>query len=1185
MRRLVALLLLLLVAGSAFAGEREEFDYALRLHQEGVYDIAIEQCEAFRRDYPDSYRLDRILFLQGECAWALGDWEAARAVWLRLSLNHPKSDHAAEALLRTADCLERLERPQDALRGLLRVYDYYPESPLAPQALLKAARLQAANPVEQRETLQILLRAFPAHRLAREAELELALGWLRAGESRRGIQGLRRLLQEELGDSLRLRVVLDLGQALAGPDGAAELVQLFESERPRLQHLPGVLRTHLLEGRSRLEAADRQGAMDCLQAAVASSLLPSLEQAPRDSLHLLLGDARCMTGDFAGAGQAWSSMAAQDASVVLRRALAAEWGGKPEDALDLHLQVLRDEDADPDLRLEALDHALGLASAGSLPELGRVLQQLDLGRAAPEALLSVCDGLLAHGRTEAAGRLLESLSLEGEELADDLLALEIRLAAAREDDRRASRLWNTFLQDYPLSPLRPELEVLYDNQVRPRAEAVEMNRRLLELMSTRGQRDEAEEALAFGRLYLEHLGDSTAALSQFDQSLAAGGSPATRLQAAIGRIRAGWSSLSMEERVRQSRQFQAAASAEDPARAGKLRDLELQALLEDAPEQDLELLQGLRRGAEEDPILLRRLLLAAVESLPDPPAEDTLLARRALAWGDTLQILSGLDAPCLLGMARAATLLPDQAARAAMLARELLQGYPAAPEVVEAEILLSSLESTSDEERVALLERIQQERAYHPVAREAGHLLVVLRQREGRWQEALSLCDSLLAGSMVRPAPLPILPARVDPLVYNRGRSLQELGRAREAVEAYRLLLSAAPQGDRAADLLLRLGQCSEALGESEQALLYYRNLNAFYPRTPANARGLVRMASIYAESGRETQALKVYDNLKEERRGDPLVGYGWIRALYAAGQLELGREQMSAYLKRHEAVIDKDTVSAAFNLEKGRFLLRRGRLDDAQKSLKVVTRRYDETRFAAPARLELARVALRAGREDDALELLEGLEKDPRLAAPASLERGWIFQRRGEGARAIAEVRRAVDAATDPASRKLALGRLIVLYRELGFHDGALLGVRQYLDEFPEAPDAFSKRIEVGLLLKELGDLPAAREQFRRLLPLADAEQEAALQFYIGECSFMEKDYRQAVLEFMKVPAIARDSKLDWGVTARYQVGQAWEKLGDTERAIEAYQQIVRERGSGSSYGLAAQERINQLRFRGEGG
>ena len=93
---LTALLALLWLAAELSAGEREEFDYALRLQQEGVYDIAVQQCENFRRLYPDSYLDDRVLMIQGECAWELGDWDNARAAWLRLSLNHPESELAPE---------------------------------------------------------------------------------------------------------------------------------------------------------------------------------------------------------------------------------------------------------------------------------------------------------------------------------------------------------------------------------------------------------------------------------------------------------------------------------------------------------------------------------------------------------------------------------------------------------------------------------------------------------------------------------------------------------------------------------------------------------------------------------------------------------------------------------------------------------------------------------------------------------------------------------------------------------------------------------------------------------------------------------------------------------------------------------------------------------------------------------
>jgi tol-pal system protein YbgF len=66
------------------------------------------------------------------------------------------------------------------------------------------------------------------------------------------------------------------------------------------------------------------------------------------------------------------------------------------------------------------------------------------------------------------------------------------------------------------------------------------------------------------------------------------------------------------------------------------------------------------------------------------------------------------------------------------------------------------------------------------------------------------------------------------------------------------------------------------------------------------------------------------------------------------------------------------------------------------------------------------------------------------------------------------------------------------------------------------------------------------------------------AAQYWIGEAYFLQRDYRQAIVEFEKV--------LEHGTTnskvpdALLRAGMAWRRLRDPERASQAWQRVVHE-------------------------
>ena len=81
--------------------------------------------------------------------------------------------------------------------------------------------------------------------------------------------------------------------------------------------------------------------------------------------------------------------------------------------------------------------------------------------------------------------------------------------------------------------------------------------------------------------------------------------------------------------------------------------------------------------------------------------------------------------------------------------------------------------------------------------------------------------------------------------------------------------------------------------------------------------------------------------------------------------------------------------------------------------------------------------------------------------------------------------------------------------------------------------------------------------------------------QYWIGECNYALGNYRAAILAFEKVFTFSQSNKNDY---AQYKLGLCYQKLGDSARAREEFQNLV-DNYSNTELVSRAQEKLAQLR------
>ncbi|NCC52570.1 MAG: tetratricopeptide repeat protein [Spartobacteria bacterium] len=177
-RRRIGLLVvcLLLPLSVSAMSLQERMQFADGLYTRGMYDMAAREYEGIAREYPDTPRMDVILFRMGECWRQTGDTTASESCYARVVSQFPESEFRFKALLRRAEIARtggRLPEASAILKGLMR--QEVPDT-LKPAVSYELGCVYAEMDMPDRaaETFRELLRDYPESSYVGFAAMELA---------------------------------------------------------------------------------------------------------------------------------------------------------------------------------------------------------------------------------------------------------------------------------------------------------------------------------------------------------------------------------------------------------------------------------------------------------------------------------------------------------------------------------------------------------------------------------------------------------------------------------------------------------------------------------------------------------------------------------------------------------------------------------------------------------------------------------------------------------------------------------------------------------------------------------------------------------------------------------------------------------------------------------------------------
>ena len=1209
-----AIFFLLWICGSLHAQEHllqeeQDFRFAVQLADKQLHDIAALQFIKFADSWPTSPNAPEALFRAAESQEELKAYDRAAATYLRLILSYPQSPITDKALFNRGKLLAQLGDPLNAALTLERIRLFTPQSELVPLALTAAAQeyIRAGQPQQAFAAAQSLTMQYPDSPQLSRARYLMAQLHRSGRKPTQALLELDKIPADRVDNSLAVGAGLLRGQILADLGRYAQADSVLEStlNAPAVSDSTGAAAATLatsLASRGLLERAIQ----------VCERILSrNLPESDRSRLQLIQGDCWTRLGDPGKALSLFNALnlaslpAAQQSRVAFRIGVLQERLGDAALALPWFARVLAAPDTLPGLaslqRIALVRQTHLLVQLGNPAEALRTLRLRFDDRPALRDQILLLRGDIQRTVMNDPPGALHAYGLLTEFYPDSPLVDEAALGSAGcheaiGDRQSAIRAYQSYLALYPaadaaaMAQQRLELLLHYTVDTAGGGEAW-IGQALLAGGNSRA-------ALAWAAARIEQAHDFTAGLEILRQLPESGPLP-DGLESRLAYL-AGLCHLRLAEKYLLTGDQAAARAHTDSLR------LQADWLQQNAPDaaehrQLTALAQTMAWRTLADPRTAALSGDSLAVTLPDSLAamirlegarisyrlatdsSSTLWLDRAAASLRRLSAMTlsrdlALDAELLQSRIYQARQLPDSAIAAL---RTALNRGGAAPQMAQAQLQLARLL----EERQLEAEAIEIYRSWS-----AQHYYS--RMAEGVRARLCSLYfkrqDFAAARECMQQHPeeaelnglTPYLTTAVDEeLLWLSAQAWLLQENLPNAIVGYQEYLRRAPQGAHRSAAMLTLADLYIRDNNPEAAAGHLAELIATTPADSLSRLALVRFADLLFDQKQYREAALKYEQAKTALSGDLQRQAAMRQVLceFRLGNISRARLLADAFKKSY-----KDRrAEALFLNEDGLFCLTNKDFKAAETQLRELSGKYKDLPEGADGDMGLARMYAILNKPEEALKILSAIPEkysDPRVIALAYVNLGEFYYQNRQLENCVIAGRKALELAVHGAEQQRAMQLLISVFDDLRLWDNAVVLLRQYIRDYPQAGDTFNRRVQLGVFLINLKEYDRGIDYLRGLLPLADAENEAEIQYWIAKAYAERGETAQAITEYLKVKYVCRPSKLPWGTTALYEAGQSYVKLGHLGNARTLFQQIVRELGVGDQFGRVANERIREI-------
>ncbi len=506
-----------------------------------------------------------------------------------------------------------------------------------------------------------------------------------------------------------------------------------------------------------------------------------------------------------------------------------------------------------------------------------------------------------------------------------------------------------------------------------------------------------------------------------------------------------------------------------------------------------------------------------------------------------------------------------------------------------ARIALSNAKLGRDPEASAALSSLIEHFPESPLIGPTRLGLAEIALDDERWEEAAALFRDAIAS------------ADPDPEGLARSRSglgwaLLRLGEHDEAAEAFGALVEESPDDPLAAEASYLAGRSLRELGRNEEALEAFEWVASHHPESDQAPSAALERARLLVDLDRAGEAETLYRDLIDREAGpeigaEPdalLLELGW--ALIDSGDVVGADSAFDRLLQEHP----DSTLAADARVNLAESAFERGAFDDVLHRLGPLL-----AEDAAVAPRLLPAVLFRGGRAraelgdwDEAEALFDRLAAefpDGDDAREAAFWASEVALRRDDPATAESGFAALIDSGTGSEPwRSTARLRRIQALVQLGRWAEVLDAADALKADEPDFPQMAELDYARGRALQSQAPprFEEARTAYQDVIAARRGGELAAMaQFMRGETFFHQKDYDEALREFLKVDFLpSHNDAPKWQASALLEAGKVYEQLDRWADAADIYERL-RARHPNQPASIEADRRLSNARGRASAG
>jgi TolA-binding protein len=406
-----------------------------------------------------------------------------------------------------------------------------------------------------------------------------------------------------------------------------------------------------------------------------------------------------------------------------------------------------------------------------------------------------------------------------------------------------------------------------------------------------------------------------------------------------------------------------------------------------------------------------------------------------------------------------------------------------------------------------------------------------------------------------------------------------------KAVATYAQFLRKFPKEADADSIAFTRAERLAYLNRIPEAINAFQEFSSKYPNSSLKTQANQAVGDLFFQTENYANAIKAYAQIPQTSRNETVAAHE-VLSLFRIKRIKEADQAAGQFKKTYKTATE---WLAQFEVEEGKYQLATKNPKKARQIFEDVIKKYPQTEARAEASYYIIRAYYNEGPDKegknepyhDALTQFVRNFADNTHWVDANLELAKLWEDNEEYASAATFYRNALDKGVEKSRKPELLYDLSQCFNYLKSYAVGIDYARQLVQEFPQHKLAIDARQKIAEMLQLKGDYEASIREFLPLLKLVTSEDErASIRYSIGDNYFRMGDYNNARREFLSLRYNPKIST-NWIASAQTMIAECYARQGDIEQAIAALEDVKIRFGATSSFGLAAEERIQSLKSR----